>query len=174
MALPSITPVVKRLMMINGAGFLIFFFIWLASSPVAEGMVRWLGLAPGLWEESFPLLPVWQVITYAFLHSAMDPMHLLFNMLLLYFFGTMLEAILGSNRFLTLYLGAAFSGALLHLLVATAVLRPDATVFLFFFPVRLKWLAAGIVVLDAMRLLIGLKSGQSDMVAHYVHLGGAL
>ena len=192
MALPSITPVVKRLMMINGAGFLIFFFIWLASSPVAEGMVRWLGLAPGLWEESFPLLPVWQVITYAFLHSAMDPMHLLFNMLLLYFFGTMLETILGSNRFLTLYLGAAFCGALLHLLlggeapvigasgavlgvlVATAVLRPDTTVFLFFFPVRLKWLAAGIVALDAMRLLIGLKSGQSDMVAHYVHLGGAL
>ena len=140
---------------------------------------------------------LFSLVSYAFLHSTSDFMHLLFNMLLLYFFGTMLESILGSKRFLTLFLGAALCGALFHLLgewiladpmrpvigasgavlgvlVAAAVLRPDTVVFLFFFPVRLRWLATGIVVIDAMNLLIELREGHAGIVAHHVHLGGAL
>ena len=192
MALPPITPMVKRLMLINGVAYAALFVVWLTPSLLARDIVQWLGLEKEVWQWGFPLVPIWQVITYAFLHAVADPTHLLFNMLLLYFFGTMLETILGSRRFLILYLGAALCGAALHLmwgplstaigasgavlgvLVASAVLRPDTTVFLFFFPVRLKWLATGIVVLDAMRLVIGLKSGQPDMVAHWIHLGGAL
>lgn len=190
-ALPSITPMVKRLMLINGVAYAALFLVWLTPSLLAMDIVAWLGLDKEVWQWSFPLVPIWQVITYAFLHAVQDPTHLFFNMLLLYFFGTMLETILGSNRFLTLYVGAALCGAALHLLfgppspaigasgavlgvlVATAVLRPDTTVFLFFFPVRLKWLATGIVVLDAMQLVIGIKSGRPDMVAHFIHLGGA-
>ncbi len=193
MALPAVTPMVKRLMLINGVAWVAFFAAFMVDKSVF--VVHLLGLSPQVWEANFPLVPVWQVLSYAFLHTV-DPTHLLMNMLLLFFFGTMLETMLGSNRFLTLYLGAALCGALFHLmgewmlggsapaigasgavlgvLVAAAVLRPDATVFLFFFPVRLKWLATGIVAIDAIRLLIGLKSGQSDMVAHFVHLGGAL
>lgn len=194
MALPPITPMVKRLMLINAGVFAVYFT--LSFTPAAKGVVHWLGLDPRTWVEIFPLVPIWQVVTYAFLHSTSDVMHLLFNMLLLYFFGTMLESILGSKRFLTLFLGAALCGALFHLLgewmlgeglpvigasgavlgvlVAAAVLRPDTVVFLFFFPVRLRWLATGIVAIDAMNLLIGLREGHAGMVAHHVHLGGAL
>lgn len=197
MALPPITPMVKRLMLINAGVFAVYFTLYLSSPPAAKGVVPWLGLDPRMWAENFPLLPIWQVFSYAFLHSTSDFMHLLFNMLLLYFFGTMLESILGSKRFLTLFLGAALCGALFHLLgewiladpmmpvigasgavlgvlVAAAVLRPDTVVFLFFFPVRLRWLATGIVVIDAMNLLIELREGHAGIVAHHVHLGGAL
>jgi len=196
MGLPPITPMVKRLMQINAAVFVLYFIIWYVSTPAADGVVRWFGLDPGLWAAQAPFVPVWQLISYSFLHAASDPTHIMFNMLLLYFFGTMLETILGSNRFLMVFVGAALCGGLFHLvgewlfgaglpvigasgavlgvLVATAVLRPDTQVLFFFFPVRLRWLATGIVVLDALNLLIGLKGGSAGLVAHHVHLGGAL
>jgi membrane associated rhomboid family serine protease len=41
----------------------------------------------------------WQLITYMFLHG--NPWHLLLNMFIVWMFGTPLESIWGSNRFLT-------------------------------------------------------------------------
>ncbi len=196
LALPPLTPMVRRLLKLNVGVFAGYFLLWLASPPAANECVRWFGLDPLLWRQGFPFVPLWQLGSYAFLHSALDPMHLLFNMLLLYFFGTMLESTLGSGRFLAVYGGAGIFGACLHLvaelamghahpvigasgavlgvLVATAVLRPDTMVLFLIFPIRLRWLAAGIVGLDAMQLLITMRAGGADMVAHFVHLGGAL
>src|SRR5882672_7824610 len=47
---------------------------------------------------------VWQFLTFQFLHSAPWPWHVLFNCLGLYFFGRPVEQILGSKRFIWLYL----------------------------------------------------------------------
>jgi membrane associated rhomboid family serine protease len=53
----------------------------------------------------------WRMLTSAFLHSATDPLHLLFNMYSLWVFGRAMENVLGRARFLALYLLAAFGGS---------------------------------------------------------------
>ncbi len=52
----------------------------------------------------------WRFLTTAFLHSGI--MHLLFNMLALYFVGQSLEAVLGRWQYLTVYLLSAVGGTL--------------------------------------------------------------
>jgi len=51
----------------------------------------------------------WRLITYGFLHGS--PIHLLFNMLMLWWFGRALEAAVGRARFLGIYLVSAIAGA---------------------------------------------------------------
>jgi membrane associated rhomboid family serine protease len=58
------------------------------------------GVADGGW---------WRLITSAFLHAG--PIHLLLNMLGLYWFGRVLENVIGSLRFLLLYLASGLAGA---------------------------------------------------------------
>jgi len=59
-----------------------------------------LGLVDGQW---------WRLITAAFLHYG--PIHLAMNMLVLYLFGPALESVLGSARFLLVYLAAGLAGS---------------------------------------------------------------
>jgi membrane associated rhomboid family serine protease len=59
-----------------------------------------IGVAHGDW---------WRLITSAFLHYG--PIHLLLNMLALYWFGSALEQRLGSGRFLLLYLVSGIAGS---------------------------------------------------------------
>jgi membrane associated rhomboid family serine protease len=51
----------------------------------------------------------WRLITAAFLHAG--PIHLLFNMLMLWWFGRSLEHVLGPGRYLGLYLASALAGS---------------------------------------------------------------
>jgi membrane associated rhomboid family serine protease len=51
----------------------------------------------------------WRLITSAFLHAG--PIHLLFNMLALWWFGRALETYLGSIRYLAIYFASALAGA---------------------------------------------------------------
>jgi membrane associated rhomboid family serine protease len=60
----------------------------------------------------------WTLVTYMFLHGGF--MHLLFNMIGLFFFGPRLEVRLGSRHFLGLYFTAGIVGALLHMASAFA------------------------------------------------------
>ena len=57
----------------------------------------------------------WRLITAAFLHAS--PIHLLFNMLMLWWFGQALEAALGPSRFLGIYLVSALAGSTGALLI---------------------------------------------------------
>jgi len=54
----------------------------------------------------------WQIITHMFMHGGF--MHLFFNMFALWMFGTSVEQVLGSKRFLFLYLSAGFGAVLLQ------------------------------------------------------------
>jgi membrane associated rhomboid family serine protease len=46
---------------------------------------------------------VWRLLTYAFCHDRLGVFHILFNMLLLYWFGCTLESMYGSREFLLFY-----------------------------------------------------------------------
>jgi membrane associated rhomboid family serine protease len=119
------------------------------------------------------LLHFWTLITYQFLHG--DVLHILFNMMVLYFCGPPLERYWGSKRFLFFYLlcgvmgGLAFlalstltgnlnpiigaSGAVLGLLTACAVLFPQMMVIVILFPVPIRIIAILYAVLYTLNIL---------------------
>ena len=192
-ALPRMTPVTKRLIIVNAVVFLVSFALWLSDEGVFEAVNRRLALSPIEWRESFPFVPVWQLLTYGFLHSVPGLGHVGSNLLMLYFFGTLLEELLGGRRLLVTYLSAQLAGALFFLvpgiasgssgavvgasgavfglMIAAATLRPRAIVYLVFVPVTFKVLALIILAVTVFGWLVTLKQG-SDGIAHLVHLGG--
>ena len=56
---------------------------------------------------------VWTLITYSFLHA--DILHILCNMVGLYYIGKYVERVAGARKFLALYFGGALAGAALWL-----------------------------------------------------------
>jgi membrane associated rhomboid family serine protease len=137
---------------------------------------------------------VWRLLTGAFVHSAAW-MHILFNMLILWWAGSEVEGIYGPREFLAFYLTAAVvsscafvawdvllgsghsamygaSGAVNACLLLFALHFPTRTVLLFFvFPVPVLVLAVVYVLLDAFGAL-GYRPGEN--IAFAAHLGGAL
>jgi membrane associated rhomboid family serine protease len=127
------------------------------------------------------------LLTYAFLHGSVG--HLLFNMIMLYFFGGDLDLFLGRRRFWVLYLGSALagglaaalflpagvmvlgaSGAIYGLLTAYALYFPDTEILVWFvFPMKTRTV---VLVLLAVSLFYSV-FGSVDGVAHLAHLGGA-
>lgn len=120
MALPAMTPVTRALLWINGGVFVAFLLLEYAAPSFAAFLYRGLSLDPLSWRLDFPLAPVWQLVTYGFLHSLHDPFHILFNLLGIYFFGTVLEGLIGSRRYLLLYMLAIVLGGALQLGVQLA------------------------------------------------------
>jgi membrane associated rhomboid family serine protease len=53
----------------------------------------------------------WRLITGAFLHDPANPLHIAFNMYILYWLGTMLEPVLGHVRFAALYIASLLAGS---------------------------------------------------------------
>ena len=185
---------IKRLIIINGAIFLALFLMGFVSKPFREGIMDWFSLDPAMWAN--PLPPVWQALTYGFLHSVHDIGHVFFNMLLLYFFGEMVQRAVGERRFITHYMIAIVAGAVVHLLlaavsarysnsaigasggvmamvVAAATMTPHARVIFIVVPVPLWFLAAALVTFDVFAFLSELQSGLQNQIANSIHLGGA-
>ena len=104
--------IVKNLMIVNAAVFVVGFVLD-RQSPFGIGVfsytfgLSWDGLLHGMF---------WQPASYMFLHGSL--MHLVFNMLGLYFMGTDVEALLGSRRFIVLYLLSGVLGGLGWLLLS--------------------------------------------------------
>jgi membrane associated rhomboid family serine protease len=191
LALPSMTPVVRWLLISNGALFLLFAFLVNYAVPPGRLLFDVLALAPEQWRDFFPLVPLWQVLTYGFLHDPHSALHVFYNLLGLYFFGTLLEGVIGSRRLLWIYLAALILGALVQLgvsfatgallptvgasggvlcvILAAAVLRPDTRVIFIFVPMTLRTLAILMVALDVLPILM--RSGGGT--AHWVHIAGA-
>jgi len=134
----------------------------------------------------------WTPITYMFMHAG--PLHILFNMLWLYWFGQIFEEYLGKKRTLGLYLMGGLAGAALFLLcfntipllangsgalvgasasvmaisAAAATLLPDYTISLILIgPVKLKWLVLFFIIIDFLGI-VGPNAG-----GEIAHLGGA-
>ena len=194
-SLPPLTPWVRRLLIANVSVFVFFMVVGLGSLGLQETIIDFLAVDPDMWRSFIPAL--WQWVTYQFVHDMAGLSHLFINMLMLYFFGTMLEGLIGGRRFITHYLIAGCVGAIAHILFmlalgqpstaigasgavygvvfATATLRPRAEVLLLFIPIRLWFLAALLAALDVYPLIRELSgAGGGDRTAHFVHLGGAL
>ncbi|MEQ1891563.1 MAG: rhomboid family intramembrane serine protease [Planctomycetota bacterium] len=194
-ATPSVTPVVKLILSANIAIFLLQWIVLEGFFPRAfEFSSDAFALNPRQWVEHFPLVPVWQLLSYGFLHGG--PEHLLSNMLFLFFLGTMLEGELGPRRFLVFYLAAvAFagfcqlglglglgqqapivgaSGGLLAVVCAMATMRPMTRLIFVIVPVTLRTVAILYVALDLFFLTMELKGSADSGVARFAHLSGAL
>lgn len=131
----------------------------------------------------------WTIITSFFTHFGF--FHIVSNMLGLYWFGMIVEDLIGSKKLLSLYvlgglvgniaflllynlpgmpalqiLGA--SGAVFAIVVAAAVLSPDYRLNLIFFgPVKISYIAAVYVFMS----VLGLGGGNAG--GNMAHLGGA-
>jgi membrane associated rhomboid family serine protease len=138
------------------------------------------GLESGAW---------WQLVTYQFLHG--NEVHILVNMLGLWFAGRELETAIGTPRFVALYLVGGVVGGLAQVAVAPqseligasasvcAVLLAFTTLFprlpitaLLFFvlPVRMRARTLGWILVAAS--VVFWLSGLQPQVGHIAHLGG--
>lgn len=191
-AFPPFTGWVKRLVIINAAVFLAVFLLGFASQSAQAWTIDWFGVNPAQWLQ-FPA--VWQLLTHGFMHSVVSLGHVVFNMLMLWMFGSIVLEVLGERRFISHYLIAVVLGGVVHLLysyalghrapaigasgavtmlvVAAAVMRPHAQFIFIIFPMKLWVLAALVVAFDSFQFLLELQTGASDGVAHSVHLAGA-
>lgn len=136
----------------------------------------------------------WTIFTYMFLHE--DFLHILFNMIVLYFGGRIFMEYLPERKLLSTYIlggltGAFFyiaafnffpvfsesldysvalgaSASVLAILIAVATYVPEYSVVLFLFGrVKLKYLALVIIAIDVLSIMGGNSGG------HIAHLGGA-
>ncbi len=164
------------------------------------------GLGNGVLEDWFALWPlqpvdgavyfhVWQIVTYAFLHSTDGVAHLLLNMLALWMFGTEIERAVGPRRLLACYFASVVtaalsqlivpplfgeppaptigaSGGVFGLLLAYALLFPTRKVVPLIPPIPMPaWLFATLYA--GLELVLGV-TGSLSGVAHFAHLGGMI
>jgi len=101
----SIPPVIKNLVILNA-------LIYFAEEIFGKGVVFNLF---ALHDIRSPLFRPHQIVTHMFLHG--DFYHLLFNMLALWMFGSILENLWGQKRFLIFYVLSGLGAAFLHLAV---------------------------------------------------------
>lgn len=112
-------PVIKNLLIING-------LVFLAQNTIGLqyfNMEKWFALHT--WQS--PWFKPWQILTHMFMHG--DFGHLLFNMIALWMFGSVLENLWGFKRFLIFYFACGFGAALAHLIFLFNELQPIANVF---------------------------------------------
>lgn len=148
----------------------------------------------------------WTILSYGFAHHyhfALIPedrdqigiMHILFNMLGLYWFGRVFVEYLGSDKLTAVYILGVLAGGFLYLLLyntipaladhrstlvgasaavfavmtAVAVLLPDYSFYLLFIgPVKVKYIAAFYIVVSILYSAIENTGG------HFAHIGGAI
>jgi membrane associated rhomboid family serine protease len=137
----------------------------------------------------------WSILTYMFLHEGF--LHIIFNMLFLYWFGVIVNQYLGSRKLVNLYILGGLAGALFYVLiyniapffnnvvdtslmlgasagvfamvVGAATLAPNTTLMLILIgPVKIKYIAMFYVIL-AFANTVGANAG-----GELAHLGGAL
>ena len=156
----------------------------IAQQFVGDRLVPYLGLVPVQVLQHYWL---WQPVTYMFLHGGL--FHWLFNMFILWMFGAELERRWGTVAFLKFFficgLGAAVSvlalsphsdaptigasGAVFGLIVAFAMLFPDAVMYMYFLIPMKAWQAA--VLFAFIEFFAGMGGGGSG-IGRFAHLGG--
>ena len=186
----------NQLLIINGLVFAVLIILRAIlfisqSEAVYAPIIRQLALSSNV---AVLLRHPWTLLTYAFVHEGF--LHVVFNMLNLYWFGQIIREYLGDRRLVSLYVlgalaGAAFfllaynflpvlrpgvglpvigaSAAVTAIIVAAATLLPDFTFMLFIIgAVKIKWIALVVVLIS----LAGING--SNPGGEITHLGGAL
>jgi membrane associated rhomboid family serine protease len=165
-----------------------------ALQGLSHGAVEfWFALWPLEPVEGAPHFHLWQIISYAFLHSTGNVTHLLFNMLGVWMFGAEVERYVGPRRLLACYFASVItaalsqlfipmlfgappgptigaSGGVFGLLLAYAFLFPRRKVIPLIPPIPMPaWLFAAFYA--GVELFLGV-TGTFSGVAHFAHLGG--
>jgi membrane associated rhomboid family serine protease len=186
MLVPRLTPAVKAILIFSVATFI----LQLLLGTVGISLSHYLGFIPAKLTEFW----IWQPVTYAFLHGG--PLHLLFNMLILWSLGSELEGKWGAKLFTAYFfictIGAAItygffavfgigggpeavvigsSGAVYGLLLAYGILFGDRLLYFFMlFPMKARYF---VMILGALELISSVFYSQNG-VANTAHLGGML
>ena len=163
----------------------------LTNNLIYETTVKFLAVPASI--QGLALKP-WTIITYMFLHK--DIWHILFNMLWLYWFGTIFLNILDQRKLVAVYLIGGIFGAILYIVsfnifpafkeivnesvaigasasvmavvVAIAAYTPDYSIRLFLFGrVKIKYMALAILILTSF-MDFSVNSG-----GKLAHIGGA-
>lgn len=187
-----LTPLVKNLVIINAAIFVIWFLAQSAGIPdvnfMAEYFLLWKSSA--IIDRQFDFFNPIQILTHFFSHRSLY--HILFNMLALASLGPLVEVVVGSKRFLRFYmftglvagvmiaffdpatgpvLGA--SGAIAGVLAAFAYMNPNVELrFFFVLALKAKHLAIGLAVLSALLVLASMTGRDTGNISHFGHLAG--
>lgn len=103
-----IPPVIKNLIIAN-------VLFWVAELTFKDAFIDTLSLH---YYQS-PKFGLWQVVTYMFLHDPSSIGHILMNMLFLWLFGSELEEVWGSKRFLLFYLISGVGAAIITMAAYT-------------------------------------------------------
>ena len=183
------TRAVKILIAVNVAVFLL-------QLATRDGLEDVLALWPVTPLDGHVYFRVWQIVTYAFLHSTEKSqwgMHLFFNMLGLWMFGAEIERYVGPWRLVSCYFASVItaaiaqlivpalfgappaptigaSGGVFGLLLAYALMFPRRKVIPLIPPIPMPaWVFATIYA--AAELFLGV-TGSLSGVAHFAHLGG--
>lgn len=183
------TPAIKILIIVN----VVFYVL----AMIVPEIIARLGLVPA---DVWGGLALWQPVTYLFLHEPPPSVgHLLFNMLMLWMFGTELERMWGTRFFTKYYfvcgIGAAVttllwalsplpgaaslyytvtigaSGAIYGVLLAYAMYFPNRLIYIYMIvPIPVKYF---VMIMGAIAFLSSLGSSGSR-VANVAHLGGLI
>lgn len=98
----NLPPAVKNIIIINA---LIMVMITLKESFMLENFA--------LYFPASPFFRIWQPLTYMFMHGGFG--HLFFNMYSLFIFGSVLERVWGTKKFLLFYFVTGLGAALVHI-----------------------------------------------------------
>ena len=102
--LANISPVVKKLLIINAVMFLL--------TVILERSGIDLGRILGLFYYQSSYFKPYQIVTHMFMHGGF--MHIFFNMYALWMFGQILEKVWGGKRLFIYYMVTGFGAAILH------------------------------------------------------------
>lgn len=176
-----LTPIVRNLIFINVIVFVI--------QSIMPAVTEWLAL----FNVNTAYFKPYQLFTYMFCHA--DFFHIFFNMLLLSFFGPILEDFWDQKQFLLFYIvtgiGAGVfnilmdlffgigsfgvmigaSGAVYGVMTAFGIIFPNMELRLLFLPISFK-AKYMVMVLGSIAIYSGFRSAPGDNTAHFAHLGG--
>lgn len=191
----SIMPVTKHLLVINT---LVLLATMVLRMYLRIDLDLWLGLFYWRLDEFNPI----QLFTHMFMHA--NFLHLFVNMFTLWMFGSLLERVLGSKRYLFYYISCGLGAALIQELVLTCIdmgvlgsaagsiysvtvgasgavfglLLAFAMIFpnmpMYIIPIPVPIKAKWMVLGYGLLELYFGVSGNMSDVAHYAHLGGMI
>jgi membrane associated rhomboid family serine protease len=186
-----------KIILINVIIYLVDCILWLVSKFSYSTVFDWIYLRqalPGNFQDL--LYQPWSIITYAFSHQVPTPLHILFNMLGMYWFGGLIQEYINSRRLTSIFIygsvmgGLTFlvfytfvppfngthhailvgsSGGLFAVIAAAATLIPEYRFHLLFLgPVKIIYIAIFYIFIS----LLG--TAQENPGGNLAHLGGAL
>jgi membrane associated rhomboid family serine protease len=196
LSLPPFTKAVKWLIIINCAVFFGLLILGIGAKTAAAYINTYGALTPFAVVHGY----VYQLVTYGFLHASIT--HILFNMLVLWMFGSQIEMDFGTRQFVEFYfwclIGAALvtiavsymtflggnpaqstlgaSGALFGIYAAFGILHGEQEIMMFPIPITMKakYFVWILIAVTVALALAQAAGSRSASVAYVAHLGGLL